>query len=52
VGFTEEQKLIKLAMGAFVEVKNDETVEYSYVQDGIPQENEKYYFASYNDIAF
>lgn len=51
VGFTEEQKLIKLAMGAFVTVKNDETVEYSYVQDGIPQENEKYYFASYNDIA-
>lgn len=50
VGFTEEQKSVKLAIGAFVAVKSDASVEYSYIQDGIPQENEKYYFASYNDL--
>ena len=50
VGFTEEYKDIKLAMGAYVAVTDGETTEYSYLQSGTPNENEKYCFVSYNDI--
>ena len=50
VGFTDEQKDTKLAMGAYVAVTDDEGTEYSYMQGGEPNENEKYYFVSYNDI--
>jgi len=50
VGFTDTQKDIKLAMGAYVAVTNGETTEYSYMQGGEPNENEKYCFVSYNDI--
>jgi hypothetical protein len=48
-GFSEEQKDIKLAMGAFVKVATDEAVEYSYLQDGAPLDGQRYYFVSYND---
>ena len=50
VGFTDEQKDTKLAMGAYVAVTDGETTEYSYMQGGEPNENEKYCFVSYNDI--
>ena len=50
VGFTDEQKDTKLAMGAYVAVTKGETTEYSYLQSGTPNENEKYCFVSYNDI--
>ena len=50
VGFTDEQKDTKLAMGAYVAVTDGETTEYSYMQSGTPNENEKYCFVSYNDI--
>ena len=50
VGFTDTQKDIKLAMGAYVAVTDGETTEYSYMQAGEPNENEKYCFVSYNDI--
>ena len=50
VGFTDEYKDIKLAMGAYVAVTDGETTEYSYLQSGTPNENEKYCFVSYNDI--
>ena len=50
VGFTDTQKDIKLAMGAYVSVTDGETTEYSYMQGGEPNENEKYCFVSYNDI--
>ncbi|MBO5313270.1 MAG: leucine-rich repeat domain-containing protein [Clostridia bacterium] len=50
VGFKDEQKDIKLAMGAYVAVTDGETTEYSYMQGGEPNENEKYCFVSYNDI--
>ena len=50
VGFTDTQKDIKLAMGAYVAVTDGETTEYSYMQGGEPNENEKYCFVSYNDI--
>lgn len=51
VGFADEYKDTKLAMGAYVAVTDGETTEYSYMQDatkGIT--NGKYYFASYNDV--
>ncbi len=51
VGFTDEQKDIKLAMGAYVAVTDGETTEYSYMQDdtkGKPVG--EYYFVSYNDV--
>ncbi len=50
VGFTDEHKDTKLAMGAYVAVTDGETTEYSYMQGGEPNENEKYCFVSYNDI--
>lgn len=50
-GFTDEQKNIKLAMGAYVAVTDGETTEYFYLQSCTPNENEKYCFVSYNDIA-
>ena len=50
IGFTDEYKDTKLAMGAYVAVTDGETTEYSYMQGGEPNENEKYCFVSYNDI--
>ena len=50
IGFTDEYKDLKLAMGAYVAVTDGETTEYSYMQSGSPNENEKYCFVSYNDI--
>ena len=50
VGFTDEHMDAKLAMGAYVIVSDDEATEYSYMQAGEPNENEKYSFVSFNDI--
>jgi len=50
VGFADTQKDTKLAMGAYVAVTDGKTTEYSYMQGGEPNENEKYCFVSYNDI--
>ena len=49
-GFTDEYKDLKLAMGAYVITSDGESAEYSYLQGGNPNENEKYFFVSYNDI--
>ena len=49
-GFKEEYKDLKLALGVYVAVTSDTTTEYSYLQDGTPNENEKYAFVSYNDV--
>lgn len=49
-GFADGNKDVKLAMGAYVAVTDGETTEYSYMQDGTPNESEKYCFISYNDI--
>ena len=51
VGFTDAQKDVKLAIGAYVAVNDGEKTTYSYMQDD--KKGEKigdYYFASYNDI--
>ena len=50
VGFTDTHKDVKLAMGAYVAVTDGEATEYSYMQVGTPNANEKYSFVSYNDI--
>lgn len=51
VGFTTDiQKEAKLVMGAFVGSTNENGTEYTYLQNGTPDENEKYYSISYNDI--
>ena len=50
VGFKDEQKDVKLAMGAYVAVTDGGATEYSYLQSGTPNENEKYCFVSYNDV--
>ncbi len=49
-GFTDDYKDTKLAMGVYVALTDGETAEYSYLQSGTPNENEKYSFISYNDI--
>ena len=48
-GFTDAQKDISLAMGAYVGTTKDEKTTYSYLQIAAPT-NGKYYCASYNDV--
>ena len=50
-GFKDEYKELKLALGVFVAVSDDVSTEYSYLQEGTPNKDEKYCFVSYNDIA-
>lgn len=50
IGFTDDCKYLKLAMGAYVAVTAGEATEYSYLQYGTPNEGEKYCFVSYYDI--
>ena len=59
-GFTDTYKDLKLAMGAYVITTENEASdgeateskpEYSYLQVGKPNEGEKYFFVSYNDVA-
>ena len=49
-GFTEAQKELPFAMGAFVGTEKDGATEYSYLQIVAPAEGEKYYFATYNEV--
>ena len=50
VGFADDQKALPLAIGAYVKTTDGDKAEYSYLQSGTPEENEKYCFVSYNDI--
>ncbi|MBQ4109094.1 MAG: hypothetical protein IJC80_06805, partial [Clostridia bacterium] len=50
VGFTGEQVDKDLVMGAYVGVSKDGATEYAYLQDVTTEKNDKYYFASYNDV--
>ncbi len=45
---TKDHKALKLALGAYV---IDNTGKIFYMQEGIPQEGEKYVFVSYSDVA-
>ena len=50
-GLTDDRKDIKIAMGAYVAVTDENGTEYSYLQDKTNGElYGNYYFASYNDI--
>ena len=46
----DDYKDEKFAIGAYVIEQNDESKNYSYLQLGEATQNDKYYFASYNDI--
>lgn len=50
VGLTEENKDIKLALGAYVITTDDEKASISLMQSGTPSENRKYTFISYSDL--
>ena len=47
VGFNDDTKDEKLALGAYVAITKGETTEYSYIQLGTPAEGAKYAFTSY-----
>ena len=51
IDFADNQKDLTFAMGTYIAVTSKETTEYSYIQHDLPKENEKYSFASYNEIA-
>lgn len=51
MGFTDEYKGVKLAIGAYVALTDGEATEYSYMQADKPNEGEKYCFVSYIDVA-
>ena len=50
VGFNDDNRDYKLAMGVYFAEKDGESAEYTYLQIGTPNEGEKYYFASFNDV--
>lgn len=49
-GFNDENKNVKIAMGAYAKVTYGEKTTYSYMQDFEPNEGEKYFFISYSDV--
>lgn len=49
-GFNEDQKDFLFAMGAFIAVTNENSTEYSYIQNEAPEANAVYSFESYNSI--
>lgn len=49
-GFNDENKNVKIAMGAYAKVTDGEKTTYSYMQDFEPNEGEKYFFISYSDV--
>ena len=46
----DSYKTKEIAIGGFVSEKDDQSVKYTYLQDGEPKEGDKYYFATYNEI--
>ena len=50
IGFTAQYADLELAMGVYVSVSDGEDVEFSYIQAGTPDENEKYCFITYGEV--
>ena len=50
IGFKNEQKDVKLALGAYVITTYNGAAEYTYLQAGAPKNGEKYSFVAYSDI--
>ena len=49
-GIDENQRDIKIVLGAYVKVTNEGNTEYFYLQEKEPMQNEKYSCISYNEI--
>ena len=49
-GFNEDNKDTLFAIGAYVEVANEQGKTYSYLQESKPNDGEKYSFIKYNDF--
>ena len=50
IGFTDQHRDAKIVMGAYVATKIGEATEYTYIQGAPVNANEKYHYASYNDV--
>ena len=50
IGFADDKKDTKLALGAYISVTGENGTEYSYLQIGTKAENEKYVFVTYNEV--
>ena len=50
VGFTDGNKNSPLALGAYVALTENGKTTYSYMQEGTPNEGEKYHFVSFSQI--
>ena len=51
MGFsTDESKIAKFAIGAYVETTKGDKKEYAYLQEGTPAVGEKYCFIAFNDF--
>ena len=50
VGFTDDNKNSEIALGAYIAVTKGENTEYTYVQNNLPLNGEKYSFDSYNSV--
>ena len=48
-GITDKEAMF--ALGAYLEITDENGTEYAYIEDGEPAENEKYCFVSYNSVA-
>ena len=51
IGFSISQMDTKLVMGAYTYTNNGDNTEYSYIQAGNKLDSEKYFSASFNEIA-
>ncbi len=49
VEFAENQKDLKLAMGAYIALEGQSGTEYAYLQNNLPNDGEKYAFTSFNE---
>ena len=50
VGFTDGNKNSPIALGAYVALTENGKTTYSYMQEGTPNEGEKYHFVSFSQI--
>ena len=49
-GFSDTQKSLPLAIGAYAKITKGEITEYTYIQEGTPDANQKYCFITYDDV--
>ena len=49
IGFNDETKDYRIAMGVYIALNDGEKTEYTYLQIEAPADGEKYYFVSFNE---